>query len=434
FGGQQIVVHDRSHLHEIFSFNLYPGPSAKKGVYGALIERGEQEGWVTTHCSTVQVKTPYDNIVTVMHEGASGGGKSEMLQQPHRLSDGRLILGKNTLTGETRYVEIPRTCELHPVCDDMGMCHPDLQNTSGKLTMVDAEDAWFIRVDHIKGYGTDPELESLTIAPTGHQLFLNVDASPKSTALIWDHVMDAPDTPCPNPRVIVPRNSMPDTVDDAVDIDIRSFGVRTPPCHADSPSYGILGLMHILPPALAWLWRLVAPRGHANPSIVGTEGMSSEGVGSYWPFSTGRKVSQANLLLRQIQDTLDTCFILVPNQHIGVWETSFMPQWLARDYMARRGSAKFDESQISPSRCPLLGYSLDRMRIEGVTIPKWFLKVETQPEVGLEAYDEGSAMLTQFFKDQLRGYLQSDIDPLGRSIISCSLDDGSVADYESFLR
>ena len=45
-------------LHELFSYNLYPGPSAKKGVYGVLINLGEHEGWVTAHCSTVQVVTP----------------------------------------------------------------------------------------------------------------------------------------------------------------------------------------------------------------------------------------------------------------------------------------------------------------------------------------------------------------------------------------
>jgi hypothetical protein len=40
--------------------------------------------WTTAHCSTVQVITPYDNTTTIMHEGASGGGKSEMLEQMHR--------------------------------------------------------------------------------------------------------------------------------------------------------------------------------------------------------------------------------------------------------------------------------------------------------------------------------------------------------------
>ena len=109
--------------------------------------------------------------------------------------------------------------------------------------------------------------------------------------------------PCPNPRVIIPRNIMPGVVNEPVTVDIRSFGVRTPPCTRERPSYGIIGLFHLLPPALAWLWRLVSPRGHANPSIVETEGMSSEGVGSYWPFATGRRVQQANLLLQQSRTT-----------------------------------------------------------------------------------------------------------------------------------
>ena len=135
FNGKQVVVHERGKVHGIFSYNLYPGPSAKKGVYGALIELGEQQGWVTAHCSAVQVVTPYDNIVTFMHEGASGGGKSEMLQQPHRMPDGRLLLGRNILTDESRFLEIPRTCDLHPVCDDMALCHPSIQKGRGMLSV-----------------------------------------------------------------------------------------------------------------------------------------------------------------------------------------------------------------------------------------------------------------------------------------------------------
>src|SRR5690606_9537993 len=100
FNGKQIVVHNRlNHMHELFSYNLYPGPSAKKGIYGMLINMGEQQGWVTAHCSTVRVTTPYDNEVVFMHEGASGGGKSEMLEPAHREKDGRLLLGQNVITG-----------------------------------------------------------------------------------------------------------------------------------------------------------------------------------------------------------------------------------------------------------------------------------------------------------------------------------------------
>ena len=82
-------MHNRmAELHEIHSLNLYPGPSAKKGVYGVLLTIGESEGWITAHGSTVEVVTPYDNIVTIMHEGASGGGKSEMLEHVQRQADG----------------------------------------------------------------------------------------------------------------------------------------------------------------------------------------------------------------------------------------------------------------------------------------------------------------------------------------------------------
>ncbi len=434
FDGKQVVVHNRiKDLHEIYSYNLYPGPSAKKGVYGSLIRQGTDEGWVTAHCSAVQVVTPYDNVVTMMHEGASGGGKSEMLEQPHRLPDGRLLLGRSLVSAEKQYVEIPRTCDLRPVCDDMALCHPDLQHDDGKLWLVDAEDAWFVRVNHITGYGTDLDLERLTAQPGKLLLFLNIDAVPDGRALIWEHIEDAPGTPCPNPRVVIPRSIIPGIVNEPACVDIRSIGIRTPPCTREAPNYGIMGIFHLLPPALAWIWRLVAPRGYANPSIVGSHKMSSEGVGSYWPFATGRRVDQANLLLKQIQETQRTRYILIPNQHIGVWEVGFMPQWLARDYLARRGNARFHAGQINPARCALLGYAMRSMRIEGVRIAKWFLEVESQPEVGQEGYDRGAQILQDFFCENLTQYLENDLSALGRQIIQCTLDNGGVTEYEKLL-
>ena len=434
FDGKQVVVHNRLEpLYEIFSYNLYPGPSAKKGVYGSLIHIGDEEEWVSAHCSAVRVVTPYDNIVTIMHEGASGGGKSEMLEQPHRLPDGQLLQGRNIVTGEQRYIEITRTCDLEPVCDDIALCHPDIQRNDGKLRIVDAEEGWFMRVNHITEYGTDPTLEKLTAQPPRPLLFLNIDTAPGGRALIWEHIEDKPGTPCPNPRVIIPREIMADVVQEPVGVDIRSFGVRTPPCSREKPTYGIIGLFHVLPPALAWLWRLVAPRGYANPSIVDEEAMSSEGVGSYWPFAPGRRVRQANLLLTQIQQTPHTRYILIPNQFVGVWEMGFMPQWLARDYLARRGVAQFRKDQITPARCSLLGYALQWIRIEGVRLGHWFLEVNEQPEVGNEGYDQGAAILRDFFHNQLHQYMEPDLLPLGRQIIECCLDNCTVADYESLL-
>ena len=434
FDGRQVVAHNRlDGLHEMFSYNLYPGPSAKKGVYGVLIGVGEREGWVTAHCSTVQVVTPYDNSVTIMHEGASGGGKSEMLEQAHREADGRLLLGVNVISHEERHLEIPRSCQLHPVTDDMALCHPSIQSNDHKLTVMDAEKAWFVRVNHIEHYGTDVSLERLTAQPSQPLLFLNIDAVPGGRALIWEHTQDEPGVPCPNPRVIIPRNIMPGIVNEPVMVDIRSFGVRTPPCTRERPTYGIIGLFHLLPPALAWLWRLVSPRGHANPSIVETEGMSSEGVGSYWPFATGRRVQQANLLLDQFQEYTRTRHILCPNQHVGVWKVGFMPQWIAREYLARRGSARFKPEQIMPARCPLLGYTPRQLQIEGRMVPNWFLQVETQPEVGETAYDQGAEILRRFFLDCLTDFDTPDLASVGKRIIDCCFDGGDVHDYERLI-
>ena len=432
FDGKQVVVHNRKEdMHELFSYNLYPGPSAKKGIYGVLINLGEEQNWITMHCSTVQVVTPYETKAVISHEGASGGGKSEMLEQVHRQPDGSLLLGENTLTGEKRTLSLPQACDLRPVTDDMALCHPSLDKGNGKLGLMDAEDAWFVRVNHITQYGTDPHLESLTINPPEGLLFLNIDAQPESTALIWEHIQDAPGQPCPNPRVIIPRRAVPGVVEKPVDVDVRSFGVRCPPCTREHPTFGIIGMFHLLPPALAWLWRLVAPRGHANPSIVDTEGMSSEGVGSYWPFATGRRVDQANLLLQQILDTPAMKYVLIPNQHIGCWSVSFMPQWITREYLARRGGVRFTKEQVVPSRCPLLGWNPTSIVVEGRPIGSWFFQVEKQPEVGEDAFDKGADTLRAFFHSELEQFRSGDLLPLGSKIIDCCFSGGSVEDYQS---
>lgn len=430
FNGRQVVVHNRlDNLHELFSYNLYPGPSAKKGIYGVLLNIGEKEEWVTVHASTVKVITPYENIITIMHEGASGGGKSEMLEQIHKELDGRIVMAVNNVTKEKTYLELKETCQLEPVTDDMALCHPQIQNGSKKLVVKDAEMGWFLRINHINQYGIDPHYEKLCIHPKEPLIFLNLQGKPGSTCLIWEHTMDEPEKPCPNPRVIMPRKFIPNIVNDAVEIDVRSFGVRTPPCTKEKPSYGILGMFHILPPSLAWLWRLVAPRGHDNPSITDSTGMSSEGVGSYWPFATGKMVDQANLLLDQITSTSATRYILIPNQNIGAYKVGFMPQWVAREYLARRGTAKFRSEQLVTSRCTLLGYSLDTLKVDGTYIAKGFLQPNLQTEVGNEGYDMGAKILTNFFKNELIKFNTSELHPLGRKIIECCLNDGTLEEY-----
>jgi hypothetical protein len=201
-----------------------------------------------------------------------------------------------------------------------------------------------------------------------------------------------------------------------------------------------MGMMHVVPPALAWLWRLIAPRGDKNPSIGETKdekktirsgGMVSEGVGSYWPFSTGTKVAAANLLLKQIMNSPNTRYVLTPNQHIGAYKVGFTAEWLTREYLARRGGGKIKRDQLTPARCPLMGYALKEVKIDGQLIRPTFLQPENQSQVGVEAYDAGAKIVTDFFKSELQQFLTDDLDPLGREIIEVCLRDGSIEEYEA---
>ncbi|MCL2630104.1 MAG: DUF4914 family protein [Firmicutes bacterium] len=430
FSKKQMVVHNRlPELYEMFSYNLYPGPSAKKGIYGFLLHEGEREGWITAHASAVKVITPYENEIVIMHEGASGGGKSEMGENIHKEPNGKILIGQNVETKEKFHMLLDEPCELQPVADDMALCHPKMQNESQKLVIQDAENGWFLRLDHIKHYGTEPVREKLTIHPPEPLVFINIQGAPDATCLIWEHTIDSNGQPCPNPRVVMPRSLMPGIVSGPVEVDLRSFGVRTPPCTAKRPTYGILGMIQVVPPALAWLWRLVAPRGHNNPSIVETEGMTSEGIGSYGPFLTGKRVAHANILLKQIIDSPATRYMVIPNQHIGCIKVGFMPQWIAREYVARRGSAKFKAEQLVPARCALLGYCLESLKVDGQYIGKSFLQPETQKEVGAEAYDLGAKMLSDFFKKQLADFDTPELDPLGKKIIDLCMNDATLEEY-----
>lgn len=434
FDGKQIVVHNRlQSTHEIFSYNLYPGPSAKKGIYGMLLNIGEREGWVTAHASVVKVITPYDNEIVIMHEGASGSGKSEMLEDIHRELDGRIVLSRNTETLEKTYIKLDETCELRPVTDDMALCHPKIQNDSKKLVVKDAECGWFLRVDNIKNYGTSPQYEKIFTQPSEPLVFFNIQGIPKATCLVWEHTLDSDGSACSNPRVILPRHMVPRIIDEPIEIDVRSFGVRTPPCTKAHPSYGIIGMFQILPPALAWLWRLAAPRGYKNPSITDYKGLVSEGIGTYWPFATGKKAKQANLLLEQIATSSNTRYLLIPNQHIGVYEVGFMPQWVVREYIARRGGAKIKQEHLVESRCPLIGYSLDSLKIDGQYLRKEFLQPELQKDVGLEVYDQGAEMLTSFFRSEIEQYNLEELNPLARDIINAFMNNASLQDYVNLM-
>ena len=434
FNGKQVVVHQRSeNMHEVFSYNLYPGPSAKKGVFSILLDIGENEGWITNHASAAMLDSPYEIEIVFMHEGASGGGKSEMLEEVHRDEDGRILLGTHTVSGEKYYISLGETCKIHPIADDMILAHKDMQDGSGHLVIADAEDGWFLRMDGDKYYGNSPTYERISIHPSEPLEFFNMDGTPGATCLIWEHVMESTGKPCSNPRVIIPRDMIENIIpgNSPQQVNVRSFGVRMPPSTVSNPNYGVMGMVQFVPPAIAWLWRLVSPRGFKNPSIADSNagsGLKSEGVGSYWPFSTGKKVTQANLLLHQMIDTPNTLNILIPNQHIGAYNVGFMGEWISREYLARRGGS-VRAKHLVPARCTLFGYSLEEMKIDGQYIRQTFLRPELQSKLGFEGYDAGAKILTDFFKEQISQFLTDELDPLGRQIIELCLNDAPLEEY-----
>jgi hypothetical protein len=123
----------------------------------------------------------------------------------------------------------------------------------------------------------------------------------------------------------------------------------------------------------------------------------------------------------------------VPNQYIGVWKVAFKPQLLMREYLTRRGNAKLRKDQYQPARCPLLGYELNYLTIEGAKIPSRFLQVYKQVEMEKAGYDAGAEKLFDFFKQELPQYLTDDLHPKGREIIEACLNGASVEDYEKIL-
>lgn len=433
FKGKQVVVHNRSEkLHEVFAYNLYPGPSAKKGVFSILLDIGEHEGWITNHASAAMVESPYENEVVFMHEGASGGGKSEMLEEIQK-KDGRILLGTHTISGENCYLNFTEGCKIHPIADDMILSRTDLQNDSKRLVIADAEYGWFLRMDGDTEYGMNTEYEKISIHPSEPLEFFNMDGVPGSTCLIWEHIPDSDGKPCTNPRVIIPRHMIDGIIpgNEPQEVDVRSFGVRMPPSTDENPNYGVMGLVQIVPASIAWLWRLVSPRGFKNPSIAdngsGSE-LKAEGVGSYWPFSTGKKVTQANMLLKQLVETPKTLNILIPNQYIGAYYVGFMSEWLTREYLARKGG-RLKLKHLNPARCPLFGFSLDEMKIDGQYVRQTFLRPEMQSRLGIDGYDEGVKLLSDFFKKELKQFLTNDLDPMGGQIIELCLNDAPLEKY-----
>ena len=124
---------------------------------------------------------------------------------------------------------------------------------------------------------------------------------------------------------------------------------------------------------------------------------------------------------------------MIPNQHIGVYEVGFAPEWVAREYLAFSGGGKIKARHLQPARCSILGYSMKDLKVDGQYIRQTFLQPETQSQLSIEGYDKGAKILVDFFKKELMQFMTDELDPRGRAIIQCLLDDGTVEDYERLL-
>jgi hypothetical protein len=89
--------------------------------------------------------------------------------------------------------------------------------------------------------------------------------------------------------------------------------------------------------------------------------------------------------------------------------------------------------QYQDARCPLLGYELNYLTIEGAKIPSRFLQVHKQVEVGTEGYDAGAEILYNFFKSELQKYLTPELSATGRRIIEACLNGATVEEYNAII-
>ena len=123
-------------------------------------------------------------------------------------------------------------------------------------------------------------------------MFFNIEAVPHSTCLPWEHSANQNGEPCSNPRYH-PQKPDSEHRKEKVSVDVRSFESECP-CIGQESELRHNGLNADTPPALAWVWRLVAPRATITPVFSDVRAHSE--VGSYWSFATGLRVNQANML------------------------------------------------------------------------------------------------------------------------------------------
>ena len=73
--------------------------------------------------------------------------------------------------------------------------------------------------------------------------------------------------------------------------------------------------------------------------------------------------------------------------------------------------------------------ALKEMKVDGQHISSRFLRPEKQAALGEEGYDKGAEILYNFFEKELAVYDTEELHPIGKQILECFYNRGTIEDY-----
>jgi len=299
----------------------------------------------------------------------------------------------------------------------MACAHPKYQGASGRLTVADAENGWFVRVDHIHSYGTAPNSNACASIPRAAH-FLNhyiVPAAPASLGARRGRARQS----LPNPRVILPaacskrfstgRSGSTCAASASAAPHPQGQPALRYPRHAPRPQ-----------PRLAWLWRLWRPRSR-QPSIQATKSreMQSEGVAPIGPLhrsprGPGQPPPQPDCQHpKPLRPHSQPAHRRLEGRIHGRVD--------GREYLAAAAAPSLPASR-SAKHLPLLGYIPNQLRIEGSMIPRVFWPLKSRSRAAWRLPGRRAPVAGVLF-ERTQAVPGPDLDPLGKRIIeACSTE------------
>ena len=85
--------------------------------------------------------------------------------------------------------------------------------------------------------------------------------------------------------------------------------------------------------------------------------------------------------------------------------------------------------RLSPARCPLFGYALNEMKVDGQRISSRFLRPELQESLGEGGLRQGRRGALQVLREGTRRLRHGGAPPRRPPILECFKNRGTVEDY-----